>query len=296
MKILIINIDSKKIPNLALKKIEKYHKDKGDEIIWDMPIFKDSVDKAYASCIFTWNRNQCQYLSGVDIGGSGFDLTKKLPPEIEKIEPHINLGFTTRGCIRNCKFCIVPKKEGKIRVVGDLLNLWDRKSKNITLLDNNILALPEHFELICRQARENKIRLDFNQRLDHRLLNQNIINIMKSISHAEYRFAFDHPAYKSTVSKAITLLRKNKINRCQWYVLIGFNTTFQEHLERLKYLKRRNQNAYVQRYNYTKDPIYIPLAQWANQNHIFHGMTWEQFIDHPKNKKSKKRLQERNCL
>ena len=51
-KILLINIDSKKIPNLALKKIEKYHLDRGDEVMWDMPLFAHLSDKIYVSCIF----------------------------------------------------------------------------------------------------------------------------------------------------------------------------------------------------------------------------------------------------
>lgn len=54
MKILIIDIDSK-IPNLALKKIEKYHSDRGDEVIWNNELMQYSSDKIYVSCIFSWN-------------------------------------------------------------------------------------------------------------------------------------------------------------------------------------------------------------------------------------------------
>lgn len=245
-----------------------------------------SVDKVYVSCVFKENRKQClEYPTNAIIGGSGWSLDINLPPEIEDIKPHINLGFTTRGCLRKCPFCIVPKKEGRIKIVGDLLDLWDGKSKDVIVLDNNILTVPQHFRLICEQARKNKIRVDFNQGLDHRLLTQEIVDLMKSIRHIEYRFAFDYPSYLPTVEKAITLLQKNKINRCNWYVLVGFNTTIKEDLFRLNYLRDRYQNAYVQRYK--KEPIYIPLARWANQHHIFRGMTWEQFIDRPENKRYK---------
>ena len=141
MKILIVDIDSK-IPNLALAKICKYHQDKGDKIYYDMPLIQ--TDKIYVSCVFTKNRHKAEQWEGkAEIGGSGYNLTTTLPPEIENIKPHINLGFTTRGCIRNCEFCIVPKKEGKIRIVGELLDLWDGKAKDIAVLDNNILAFTE---------------------------------------------------------------------------------------------------------------------------------------------------------
>lgn len=297
MNILLIDIDSK-LPNLALKKIEKYYADRKDTIVWNFPLARDFVDIVYVSTIFSWNHHLVKdWLDDnkVIIGGSGFDIQKKLPIEIELIKPRINLGFASRGCIRKCPFCIVPEKEGNIKIEGDLLDLWDGKTKDITLLDNNILALPEHFELICQQAKKNKIRLDFNSGLDFRLLTQDIIILMKSISHKEYRFAFDNIRDITMIKKAIQLLQKNNINRCLWYVLVGFNSTFEEDIFRVKFLKQNNQNAYIQRYKTCySNPIYIGLARWVNQHHIFHGMSWEQFLDIPVNKKYKLAFQKQN--
>lgn len=284
MKILIIDIDSK-IPNLALKKIEKYHLDRRDEIIWDMPLARPIADRIYVSCIFERNKSKCfdwEDDPSCLIGGSGFSLKIELPKEIDKIKPHLNLGFTTRGCIRHCKFCIVPQKEGRIKIVGDLLDLWDGKSKDIVLLDNNILALPKHFKLICKQARENKIRLDFNQGLDCRLLNQDTVNELKSIRHKELHFAFDDLDYFDDVDKAITLLQKNGINRCTWLMLTGFNTTFEEDLFRANYLRSRNQVAYVMRYNNSKRKDLIPLSRWVNNRAWFRAITWKEFLERNK--------------
>lgn len=239
--ILIIDIDSK-IPNLALKKIEKFYEEQGEEVVWNMPIMAHQADKIYVSCVFKDNRHLCEQWEGrSEIGGSGYDLTINLPPEIDAVKPHINMGFTSRGCIRNCKFCIVPEKEGRIHIDGDLFDIWDGKSKAITLLDNNILALPEHFKLICRQARENKIKVDFNQGLDHRLLTQEVVDILKTIRHDELRFAFDSPRQINTVSRAISLLKKNNIKQAFWYVLTGYETTFNEDLERLNYLNHKGR-------------------------------------------------------
>jgi len=283
MKVLIIDIDSR-IPNLALKKVEKYHKNRGDEVIWDMPLFKDVADKIYVSCVFTKNKSRCDFWEGIAaIGGSGYSLEIVLPPEIDAIKPRINYGFTTRGCIRNCKFCIVPRKEGKIHIVGDLLDLWDGESKQVIVMDNNILAVPSHFEFICNQARENKIKLDFNQGLDHRLLTPEILESMTSISHTEYRFAFDHPSMFTSVDKAINLLKASGINRANWYVLVGFDTTYKQDLDRVNYLKERNQRAYIQRYEtHFREPFYSVLARWVNQPHLFIGMTWQEFLDYPR--------------
>lgn len=278
MKILLIDIDNR-IPNLALHKIAKYHTDRGDTVTWNFPLMHHQADKIYVSCVFTKNRDKCLEWQGIaEIGGTGYDVHKELPPEIESVKPKINLGFTTRGCIRKCSFCVVPSKEGHIRPVNDLLDLWDGKTKYIILLDNNILALPEHFKLVCKQARDNKINLDFNQGLDHRLLTQDIIDELKTIRHKELRFAFDHPSYLPTVERAIKLLKTNRINRCLWYVLVGFNTTFRQDLERLNYLRANNQNAFVQRYETIYDnKAYILMARWANQHRMFHTKTFEQF-------------------
>ena len=87
MKVLIINIDSV-IPNLALKKIEKYHKDRGDEVLWDMPMFSSVCDKIYISCVFDYNKSKCfewENNPKAEIGGSGYSLTKELPKEIDDI-------------------------------------------------------------------------------------------------------------------------------------------------------------------------------------------------------------------
>lgn len=283
MKILLINIDQK-FPNLALEKIALCYK--RDEVIWDMPIYASQCDKIYVSCIFSWNKYLCKEWEGkAEIGGSGYDLTKKLPDNIESLKPHINWGFTTRGCIRKCGFCIVPKKEGRIRVVGDLYDLWDGKSKDIILLDNNILGMPEHFKLICEQARKEKIRLDFNQGLDHRLLTDDICKCLKTTKHVKYRFSFDSPAMENNVKKALDMLQMHKINNSMWYVLVGFDTTFEQDLQRLNFLRSRNQNAYVQRYNKTTNKECMAMAEWANQGHVFFGMTWSQYLSHPRNKK-----------
>lgn len=297
MRILLIDIDSK-IPNLALKKIEKYHQDRGDEIVWNIPLAKNIVDKVYVSCVFTKNKNACDFWETIaEIGGSGYSLDINLPPEIDEVKPRINYGFTTRGCIRNCPFCIVPRKEGKIRIVGDLIDLWDGKFKKVVVMDNNILALPQHFELICKQSIDHKITLDFNQGLDHRLLIPEIVDLMKSISHIEFRLAFDHPSMLHTVEKAISLLQSKGINRCNWYVLVGFNTTPKEDIDRLNYLRDRNQRAYLQRYETCySDPFYIALSRWVNQPHLFMGMTWQQFLDYPQedHTKLKRLIAERN--
>ena len=284
MNIGLLNLESK-YRNLALEKIRIFYQTKGDYV--EDYFALNHYDKVYCSSIFDFTKKGIIPKDAI-CGGSGFDLTTILPFEIEQVKPHLNFGFTTRGCIRKCPFCIVPMKEGMVKVIGNLYDLWDGKAGKITLYDNNILAIPTHFGLICAEAMDNNITLDFNQGLDHRLLSSDIVRLLKLLSHTEYRFAFDSPAYYKSVDRAIKLLQEGGINRSLWYVLVGFNTTFQEDLNRLNFLRERGQQAYIQRYQYkVRDYRYIALAQWANQHHIFYAMTWKQFLntDHSKKRK-----------
>lgn len=128
MRVLLIDADSK-IPNLALMKISAYHKSKGDVVGFNV----SDPEKVYCSIIFKKNKHMADGLkfffpdAELDIGGSGYDLKKRLPDEIECMTPDYSLypdndsyyGFTTRGCIRHCHFCIVHDKEGKFRRLYD---------------------------------------------------------------------------------------------------------------------------------------------------------------------------------
>jgi hypothetical protein len=164
--------------------------------------------------------------------------------------------------------------------------LWDGISRLVILYDNNALADPEHFETNAEIAIQHKITLDYNQGLDHRKLTPEIVDIMKVMPHKEYHFAFDNPNSIGSVEKAIDLLQSKGIQRCNWYILCNFDTTFEQDLFRLNYLRSRGQNAYVQRFKGRQNsPKLTALARWANQHHIFQGMTWEQFLRHPDNAK-----------
>lgn len=280
MNILLLNIDSK-LPNLALKKIEMYHQLQGDTVTWNMPLIITTADKVYASCIFTKNSirpegdnsrkwylsDYLKYRKDIICGGTGYDLKVKLPVEIESMNPKINFGFTTRGCIRDCKFCFVRKSEGYIRVVGDIYSIWDGKSKFITLMDNNILALVDHFELICKQLAKEKLKVDFNQGLDIRLVNDRICQLIKMVKFKSMiRFAFDSPSLEDTIREKVALLNKYDIAKhFFFYVLGGFDTTFEEDLHRLNVIKELKGRAYLMKHeNMPNEERYELLSFWAN--------------------------------
>jgi hypothetical protein len=204
-----------------------------------------------------------------------------LPVEIDSVSPKINMGYTLRGCPNKCSFCIVWIKEPILKRERNILEIWDGNSKLVVLLDNNALADLEWFIYNCELAIEHKITLDWNQGLDHRKLTPEIVDLIKRTSHKELRFAFDNPKSVNTVENAICILKSRGINRSLWYVLVNYNTTFEEDLFRVNFLRERGQLAYIQRYrSHTTNRKHIALAQWVNQHHIFQSMTWQEFLNH----------------
>jgi len=280
MKIGLLSLDSK-IKNIAIEKIRLYHQSKKN-IVEDYNSF-EKYDLVYISKIFDFSPEYpiCINSKKIIKGGSGYDISSRLPYEINKMKPLINYGFITRGCIRNCEFCIVPEKEGKIYIESENLfyDFWDKKSKEIIIMDNNILAMPEVFFEICKALKKEKIKVDFNQGLDFRLLTDEICNELKSIKHKEYHFAFDYIAYKNKIIESINLLKKYDIKRNIWYIYCNIKNTFQECLERANILKLNNQNGFVQRdINIYYDKRYIAFARWVNFHSWFQKISFFQFI------------------
>jgi len=278
-KIGLYNVDSK-LPNLAIMKLSAWHKQQGDVVNWcGSPIEAMMFDKVYGSQIFTdserWDA------PNLEMGGSGYDMHKKLPQEIDDMFPDYSLypdyndslGFTTRGCIRNCEFCFVPKMEGGIHEYRNIRDVY--RGGNIVIMDNNILAMPKKFKEILHFAKEKKCKVDFNQGLDCRLVTMEIAEVIKE--HRRYirpylRFAFDNLNYKKSVEDTCKWLG---IKKMFWYVYC--DEDYESALERLLILKRLDQTPYLMRNKRLKgQQQFIWLAKWVNSMSAFKKMNiWD---------------------
>lgn len=285
MKVRLVDVDSK-IPNLALMKISAYHKSNGDDVDFYNPLF-DKPDLIYASKVFDFTDDYLYYPADVELirGGTGYDIALTLPDEIESQYPDYDLfrcdfaiGFTTRGCIRKCPFCVVPKKEGAIRPVGDIYDFW-RGQDRLMLLDNNLTALPDQFERICKQLIKERVRVDFSQGLDIRLITAEMAQLLSQIRlWKRIHFAFDNIALEKQVRAGIKILTENGVSahKLMFYVLIGFDSTPDEDLYRVEVLRGLGVDPFVMPYN-KSDEYQKRFARWVNHKAIFKSVPWHEY-------------------
>ena len=188
MKVGLIDVDSHNFPNLCLMKLSEYHTRHGDRVEWWDPA--KQYDLVYKSRVFTdtYSKDTMQVSNADKViqGGTGYGPGENLPHEIEHIRPDYFLyprflgtayGFLSRGCPRNCGFCIVSKKEGRRSVrVADLSEFWNGEEE-IKLMDPNLLACPDHERLI-EQLIESRALVDFTQGLDIRLISRDNVSLL----------------------------------------------------------------------------------------------------------------------
>lgn len=295
MKIGLIDVDGHHYPNLALMKISAYHKAQGDSVEWWWGF--GQYDRVYMSKVFdeTYSPDIPEPLNATEIikGGTGYGLDNWLPDEIEHMYPDYSLypeltkdtayGFLARGCPNACPFCIVSKKEGRCsQKVADLSEWWSGQ-KNIVLMDPNLLACPDHMELLGQLA-DSGAWVDINQGLDARLLTPENIAAIRRIKIKDIHFAWDLMKNSKRVVRGLNLWKRfgKKTRHGRWgtvYVLVNFNTTMAENLYRVYMLRDMGFDPYVMVYDKPNAPAEIRrLQRWCNNKIIFGSC--KQFEDY----------------
>jgi len=288
VKIGLIDVDGHNFPNLALMKISAYHKSKGDSVEWAIPMLK--YDIVYQAKVFDFSpdENTCIQCEQLIKGGTGYDLDNKLPKEIESIYPDYSLynekkayGFLTRGCPRNCPFCIVGKKEGlKSYQVADLEQFWNGQ-KEIVLCDPNLLACKNRLELL-QQLVDSKAWIDINQGLDIRFMTEDVINKIRQLKLRMLHFAWDRETDSDLILKNLVTFRKAvdyDFRKLRVYVLTNYETSFEFDLYRVYKLREMGYDPYIMIYDKAKASKKLRrLQRWVNNKFIFR--TCDRFEDY----------------
>lgn len=275
--------DNTGFPNLALMKISAWHKNHGDTTSRFTAL--ERFDKVYSSKVFTFTREDPYLTADAERGGTGYGIYKDLPEEIEHTCPdysvygeNYSMGFLTRGCIRKCPWCFVPSKEGNIRAHADVEEFL--RHKDVVLLDNNVLAHDHGLKQIEKMAHLG-VRVDFNQGLDARLIDDATARLLSTIKWmSPLRLACDSQAMMEPIRKAVELLRWHNVTP-RAYFCYCLVSDVSEAVERVKFLKGMCVDPFCQPFIDEKGTPATQeqkaFARWVNHKAEFKSRTWEEY-------------------
>ena len=242
----------KTFPNYAIMKISAYHKALGDTVeCWEP---SKSYDRVYSSKIFDFTPENPLLPGNTIMGGTGYGLFSDLPKEIDEMFPDYSLypdcdyaiGYITRGCPNNCRWCIVPHKEGAVRPYRTWEQLVRPDSNKLVLMDNNILSLDYGVEQL-KSLIDSGYSIDLNQGLDARLVTDSIAAILANLKWIKFiRFSCDSIPQIEAVNNAAALLEKYGVKPYRLFVYLLVTSDLQNAEYRVEQLKteryKRAQN------------------------------------------------------
>ena len=286
--------DHTNFPNYALMKLAAYHKAQGDRVEWWIPMV--DYDRVYSSKVFTFTAEEQMLPPDTIKGGTGYGNMDELPPEVDAMFPDYSIypdcdhaiGFLTRGCIRKCPWCIVPKKEGSIRHYRVWNEVKRIDSRDIVFMDNNVLACDWGIEQMVDMIGED-VRIDFNQGLDARLITPEaaeIISKLKWIRHI--RMSCDTDAMLDTVLDKVELLRRNGVKPYRVFVyLLVQDIESAEH--RALALRSAGVDVFAQPYRDFENSIeptkeMRDFARFVNRKEIFKSV--DTFAEYKRNRRT----------
>ena len=301
MKIGLADVDGHNFPNLPLMKLSAWHKKRGDSVGWYIPAVHGfpapPMDRVYLSKVFSFTPDYQDFVNAAEVvkGGSGYcisyhdgretyDKNKDagLPYEVEHMYPDYGLygitdtayGFLSRGCPRGCPFCHVAAKEGACsRKVADLGEFW-RGQKTIRLCAPNILACPAWKDLLGQLA-DSRAKVTVSQGLDIRLMTVEKAEMTGRLRADCVHFAWDRYGDKGIIVPKLKMFKEVtgwKSRKTGVYVLVNYDTSIEQDLERIYTLRDLDYDPYVMIYNKQDTKPWDPvrnLQRWVNNRKIF---------------------------
>jgi hypothetical protein len=129
----------------------------------------------------TARRRRAKHLPRHRLGGTGWDVASNLADvgiddgELDySVYPRFqrSIGFAMRGCRLKCRFCVVPRKEGKARAAGSIASIYRGAPmpREILLLDNDYFGNPE-WRSVHRELIDGDFKVSLVQGINARMLN-----------------------------------------------------------------------------------------------------------------------------
>lgn len=204
-------------------------------------------------------------------------------------------AYASRGCVRKCHFCGVPKLEGAQRdsqsITGIVKAIDERYGprRDLTLMDNNIVASENYRNIIAeirdlgftpgaKLARPGKPavqrRVDFNQGVDARILCKDIMYLreMSTIAIKPLRIAFDHIGVRKPYETAIRMAHEVGLFELSNYMLYNFHDTPTDLYERMRLNIDLNVELGIRIFSF---PMRYQPTDMKDRSHI--GANWNRY-------------------
>ena len=247
---------NKIFPNYALMKISAWHNAQGDTVEWWVPVLH--YDRVYSSKVFDFTPDNPDLPDDAIRGGTGYrdiPISRELPPEIDAMQPDYSIypdcdyaiGYLTRGCPNHCRWCVVPRKEGKIRSYRRWQEIVRHDTDKLVLMDNNILAC-EHGIKQLEGLIGTGYQIDLNQGMDARLVTDDIADILSRLKWIRFiRFSCDQKSQIKPIRRTIELLGRHGVKPYRIFIYLLVTADLVDASERVEALKGyRAINLYAQ--------------------------------------------------
>ncbi|HEX9963818.1 MAG TPA: radical SAM protein [Allosphingosinicella sp.] len=204
-------------------------------------------------------------------------------------------AYCSRGCIRKCHFCGVPKLEGAMRdtesltaIVRAIEEMYGPK-KDLILMDNNVVASPR-FKDIMAEIRDLGFtpgaklhrpgrapvqrRVDFNQGVDARILCKDPMYLreLASICLKPLRIAFDHLGVKKPYEQAVRYAADVGLSELSNYMLYNFHDGPQDLFERMRLNVELNEELGIRIWSF---PMRYQPTDRPDRGHV--GEKWSRY-------------------
>jgi hypothetical protein len=305
-----------RLPNLALARLGTYLRARGETVRLvrageRRDLFSERPTRCYGSSIFAFSAKARAFLEhewgAVTWGGTGVRVESNLSeidPTIvwESVAPDYSLypdfapsiGFTQRGCRLSCKFCVVPRKEGKPVSVRTIAEIWrgEPHPRKVVLLDNDFFGQPrEAWRERVREIREGGFRVALSQGINVRQVDEESAAALASIEYRDNDFrervlytAWDNLGDEAIFKRGVATLAAAGIpaRHLRVYMLVGFRAgeTLDEILYRFSELVALGAQPYPMPYDQSRRDL-KHFQRWAVTG-LYRAIPWDQYDPHHK--------------
>ena len=278
------HMPGKSFPNFALMKISAYHKSQGDTVQWWNALNFAVYDAVYSSKVFDFTPENPYLPENTIKGGAGYGLYRELPPEIDGQYPDYSIypncdyaiGYITRGCPNRCGWCVVPTKEGNIRPYSHWQDIVRADTKKVVLMDNNILACDYGINQLTELS-QTDYRIDLNQGMDARLVNEHIANIISRMKWIKYiRFSCDQLSQIEAIENAASMLEQRGVKPSRLFVYLLVTKDIEDADYRAQRLKQLKVSIYAQAEHNPAKGIMPNAAQKEFCNRYIYGRSYKK--------------------